>query len=140
MPERMGQAFWPGVLRHPEMVRVVKAVRNSNTDFAVAAVTDNTADLDRPAADYLDAANARHQGEEATDVTFAGIVPLEPDGAIRQITWSVGGGQPATTRASRNSEHAEYLPPYPERRRIEDLRRFLGRARAEELAEQAPGT
>ena len=39
------------------------------------------------------------------------------DGAIRQVTWTVGGGQPATTRASLNTEHAYYLPSYPEKRR-----------------------
>ena len=62
---------------------------------------------------------------------YLGIVPIWLDGAIQQVTWTVGGGGPPTTQASYNSEHSPYIPPYPVRLKIEFApavaRRELGR-------------
>ncbi len=127
----------PEVLKHPEMVLVNRTVRK-DADFSVLAQSDNLDDLVPRATYFLNAANAKYEIGAAADRTYAGIYPIEPDGAIQQVTWSVGGGQPATTRASRNTEHATYLPSFPERRRNEDLRRFMGRARNAEAEGQGP--
>jgi hypothetical protein len=116
----------PEVLKHPELVAIYGAIRR-DADFSLKAVDDNLDEL-HPAADaYLQAADAKYQVGAAVDRTYAGIVPLEPDGAIQQVSWSVGGGRPATTRASRNCEHAVWLPSLPEKRKSEDLRRFMTR-------------
>ena len=56
----------------------------------------------------------------AQTLEYNGIVPLACDGAITQVTWSVGG-QGATTTASLNTEHDVNIPPYPARRRREYL-------------------
>ncbi|AWM35913.1 hypothetical protein GobsT_63540 [Gemmata obscuriglobus] len=127
----------PEVLRHPELVRIVRTNRQIK-DMSPKGTGDNLDDLIPAATYYLNAANARYAPAGAADRTYAGIVPLDPDGAIQQVTWSVGGGQPATTRVSRNSEHAQYLPAFPERRRQEDLRRFLGKSLYDRRARQAP--
>lgn len=56
---------------------------------------------------------------QAGDRVYPGLWEIRPDGAIHQITWSVGKG-PATTRAGRNTEHdADIVPPYKERRKAE---------------------
>lgn len=52
---------------------------------------------------------------------YNGIVSMDLDGAISQVTWEVGP-QGATTVASRNTEHHLKIPPYPQRRRQELLR------------------
>lgn len=127
----------PEVLRHPELVRIVRTLRQTK-DMSPNGTFDNTDDL-LPLADYyLAAANAKYGIGAAADRTYAGIVPIDPDGAIQQVTWSVGGGQPATTRVSRNAEHATYLPSFPERRQKDDTRRFIGKAVADAAGEQAP--
>lgn len=57
---------------------------------------------------------------EAGSRQYPGIVPIEPDGAITQVSWQVGGGGFSTTRASRNSEHdTDIYPPYRARRKSE---------------------
>jgi hypothetical protein len=73
-------------------------------------------------ADYYLAGEVRHyQSVPAGDRTYPGVLPVFPDGAVMQVTWAVGGGnaQNPQTRASRNAEHATYLPAYEARRRIE---------------------
>jgi hypothetical protein len=71
---------------------------------------------------YLDGAMLKYQLKSAQTVEYNGIVPIACDGAIAQVTWSIGGGKKSSTTASRNCEHSTYLPPYPARRRAELLR------------------
>ena len=52
---------------------------------------------------------------------YNGIEPIPCDGAVTQVTWTVGEGG-ASTVASINSEHSPVVPPYPARRRAENLR------------------
>lgn len=52
---------------------------------------------------------------------YVGIVPIDPDGFIQQVSWGIGAGGPSTT-ASGNSEHSAFVLPYPDRRRNENLR------------------
>ena len=127
----------PEYLKHPELVAVVRTIRKDR-DFSVTVVGDNFDELNPLADYYLNAANRKYEIGAAADRTYAGIVPLDPDGAIQQVTWSVGGGQPATTRASRNCEHAHYLPAFPERRKVEENRRFVERQLKLDAKEQAP--
>lgn len=116
----------PEVIRRPELVAVIGVVRNPSKGFRIDNVVDNLDEL-RPAADYhLNAAGQKHKLTIASERTYAGIVNIAPDGAVQQVTWSVGGG-PATTQASRNSEHSQYVPDFPERRRREVTNDFWGR-------------
>lgn len=121
----------PEFVRRPELVAVVNVVRNASKAFRIDDVTDNLDDLLRAANYYLTAADQQYRIEASSERTYAGIFPINPDGAIQQVTWSVGGG-PATTRASRNTEHSIYVPNFPDRRRREQLNNFwaLRQARA----------
>ncbi len=127
----------PQYIKHPELVCIVNTVRK-DADFSVAAIGDNLDDITPAAEYYLDAEERKYVVDSAGDRTYAGIVPIDPDGAIQQVTWSVGGGQPATTRASRNCEHAQYLASYPERRRAEDYRSFVEKLKKSDAADNAP--
>ena len=51
---------------------------------------------------------------------YVGIYPIQPDGYIQQVTWSVGGNG-ATTTASGNTEHSIAVPSYPTRRLRENM-------------------
>lgn len=119
----------PEFVRHPELVAVINVVRNASKGFRVDDVSDNLEDLKAAADYYLNAADRQYQTTITNEITYGGIVPISPDGAIQQVTWSVGNG-PATTQASRNSEHALYVPPFAERRSRERVNVFWGRAAA----------
>ena len=109
----------PEYLRHPEIVEILRT-RRTDTGNVITEVISNRDDLADQIAYHIQAANARYEAKGSEDRTYAGIIGIEPDGAIQQVTWSVGGGQPAITRASRNNEHALFIPRYPERRRNEN--------------------
>lgn len=74
---------------------------------------------------YLTGMSDQYLTETALTNTYNGIMNIDCDGAISQVTWSIGGNGPddawAATVASRNSEHSIYFPPYPARRRAENL-------------------
>ena len=74
----------------------------------------------------LDAVQGSFVTAEVVDLKYAGILPIELDGAIQQISWHIGPPA-ATTRASRGGEHALTLPSYDERRQNEDLARVMQR-------------
>jgi hypothetical protein len=70
---------------------------------------------------YVAGLEAQYLTAAADTRQYNGIVPIDLDGAISQVTWNVGPGG-ATTTASANTEHAIWIPPYPARRRAEFLR------------------
>jgi hypothetical protein len=78
-------------------------------------------DAQKRASYYVEGLAAQFITSAALTRDYNGIMPLQLDGAISQITWEVGGNGALTT-ASRNTEHSIWVPPYPARRRAEFLR------------------
>ncbi|ANS03337.1 hypothetical protein [uncultured Mediterranean phage uvDeep-CGR2-KM19-C37] len=74
----------------------------------------------------LDAVESSFMTTESVDLQYAGIIPIDLDGAIQQVTWHVGPPA-ATTRASRGSEHEIDIPSYDQRRQQEGLARVIER-------------
>ncbi|HEY3788417.1 MAG TPA: hypothetical protein VGL71_06150 [Urbifossiella sp.] len=121
----------PEVIHHPELVAVVSDTRIAANAFQITGTLDNIDSDLLPAANYyLQAANQKYEIDGTSGRTYSGIIPFSPDGAIQQMTWSVGGGRPATTVASRNTEHNVFVPNYPERRRKEQILNFFRKADA----------
>jgi hypothetical protein len=112
------------------MYQAIRNVSKSSGDnlFQLAEIQTNESEVAR-AADYYMKATQVSAGGEATvrTATFAGIYPISCNGAVHQVTWSVGLGQPPTTTVGVNTEYDYVVPPYPERRRIERLERPLTR-------------
>jgi hypothetical protein len=79
------------------------------------------ADAHERARYYLEGLKAQYFYSNASTRQYNGIVLIDADGAIAQVTWSIGPNGAETT-ASRNTEHSVYVPPYPARRRAEFLR------------------
>ena len=69
---------------------------------------------------YLDGMQARYQMPQSDGRQYIGIIPIDPDGLIHQVTWSLGPGG-ASTSASANSEINIVVPNYFSRRRAENL-------------------
>ena len=85
------------------------------------AVTDNKAAVNVEADAYLQAALLEFQTTTPQNRSYAGLLAIDPDGAIQQVSWRVGPDG-ATTRASRNSEFSTAVPMYQTRRFFEQLR------------------
>ncbi len=111
-------------LRHPEIERTIVNTYNGDT---LANTVDNRADVQREANYYIDAQIDELGGTPSADAIYAGILAIQPDGAIQQISWSMGGGVGSITRASRNVEYSLHLPGYKERRRQEKQEAAEGR-------------
>jgi hypothetical protein len=69
---------------------------------------------------YLSGLKAQYLWETSQYREWNGIELLDLDGAIMQVTWSIGPSGCKTT-ASRNSEHSVNVPPFTARRRNEFL-------------------
>lgn len=82
--------------------------------------------LDDEARQIATSALSRYSTGATADATYAGFVPIDPDGAIVQVTWS--SDPRPFTRASRARETHPRLPPYRTRRLFERLRRSLSEA------------
>jgi hypothetical protein len=79
----------------------------------------NEVEVDDQANYYLDAEEKEYQFTAPASIQYAGFVPIVPDGAIQQVTWTVDGAGFARTKASRNREDLQKTLPFKERRRIE---------------------
>lgn len=123
-------------LRRPDLVAVHRAIRKDR-DKTLATLDSNTADLIGPANHAIAAAVAKYAVTGANTRTYAGIWPIQLDGAVAQVGWSVGRG-PATTTASVNTEHDPYVRPLPERRRNEQFQSYRGQMEQAAAAASAP--
>ena len=112
------------ILRHDDLIETHKLRYIGKTALDIITNTDT---IKKQADHYLDAMQKRFTPEPSTDVQYAGILgksQLDLDGAIQQITYTLGNGQAAITRASRNAEHSDFTPSFYERRRREKLDLF----------------
>lgn len=79
-------------------------------------------------ADYHIAGILRQYEQPASEnMTFPGLLPIDPDGLMHQISWSVGGGSPIATSVSISGEHSTVIDPYPIRRRTEIVKELVER-------------
>lgn len=69
---------------------------------------------------YLDGMANEFQIKAGQTVEYNGIVAVDADPGIWQITWNIGHDGCSTT-VSQNAEHSIWIPPYPARRRAEYL-------------------
>lgn len=90
-----------------------------------AAPADNLQDATKIAEYYLSAAALQYTPRQSGAASYAGFLPISPDGAIVQVTWTVDGQGRATTRASRNREEANLAPTYQEARFLSKIARQL---------------
>lgn len=104
------------VTQRPELVPVFEQSRWISKGYTPLQLQSNAAEMTAAAAYYAALAKSRHQPKEGRTEVFAGIFPVDPDAAVAQVTYSVGGGGPCSTTVSVQTEHATWMPSYPERR------------------------
>jgi hypothetical protein len=106
------------IVKREEVQLNVVPVYDINHDVVrlVTTESDCVAECDHA----LAAVDLEYQTTNPQDRTYMGLAGISPDGAIQQVTWSVGP-QGATTRASRNNEWNPAVPAFRERRQFERL-------------------
>jgi len=101
----------------------LKVVGQFDTKFNFTGYTDNrdTDKLEDEANYYLQAAAQEYIEQDSFDIPYAGLVPIQVDGLIQQVTYSIqsGPGGKTMTRASLATEHNPFVLPWQARRRIE---------------------
>jgi hypothetical protein len=111
----------PRILRREDIFG--KAVGSFDDQFNLTGFTDNTNSdsLDQEADYYLQAAAQEYIEQDSFDVPYAGLVPIQVDGLIHQVTYTIasGPGGSTMTRASLATEHNPFVLPWPVRRRNE---------------------
>lgn len=126
----------PQIVHHPELVATAIArYGRGSSGTRVDRVETNEAEWRREVIHALQAAMLEYSTGPTNDVEYAGLLPIEPDGAIQQVSWSVGPGG-AKTRASRNAEHHTAIEPYQERRQREEIIKII---QAEKAAAKSSG-
>lgn len=96
-------------------------VRVDKVQLNVVGDPVNEPDVVREADRQLAIAAAAYQTPLPQEIAYAGLIELSPDGAIQQVTWSIGPGG-TTSRASRNDEFTVVAPSFEQRRVQERLR------------------
>ncbi len=74
---------------------------------------------------------AQYVTQSGASGKYVGLQSINPDGAIQQVTWEIGGGG-CFTSASRLYEPSPYVPPYKERR-VNDMLRKQRRGAKDQL-------
>lgn len=120
----------------------VGVIGNYNPDNTFVSGNNYTladlADAESRAQYYLTAMAIPFQLKTGQTKSYIGIVGIDPNGLIWQVTYSVGSG--ASTKASTNSEHSPVVAPLPARRRAENLPPNASAAAANLLANQLTNT
>jgi hypothetical protein len=108
----------PRIVRHDEIVRQVVGIYSVSSGMSQVSTNDNSNAVGQAASAYLTAVAQEYQAPASLDVPYVGLVLIQVDGAIRQVTYSIqsGEGGKTVTRASLNTEHSHYIPRYENRR------------------------
>jgi hypothetical protein len=110
--------------------RVIVEYDTNGTTLHERSATDNTQQWNgKPGIyvecdHYLDAIQAEYQTLTPESKTYAGLVTVEPDGAIQQIMFTRTGEGGMSTTICRNNEQVLWCLPYKERRQLEKTKRF----------------
>lgn len=98
------------ILRHDNVAKWFKTTYGA--DGRINGQTTNGVEVNREADYYIAAEIAGYSRPTSEDRAYGYLLPIQVDGAIVQVTWSVRGI--ASTRASRTTEHDLYVPTYRE--------------------------
>ena len=88
----------------------------SSESCGPSAGTNNVKETLEAYQEIADLVAKQFETVDAKTVTYDMIRPITIDGAIRSVSWSVGGGNVSQTTAMRNNETQRIMPTYRDRR------------------------
>lgn len=128
-------AKWRYVLRSPQLGQdptpPLKFIREDVRQEIVLdaesqeVIFDNEEQVKAKLQYYLDAELAKLQAQQPSKGSYSGFQPIELDGAIAQVTYSIDESGYTSTTASRNTEHSETTPSLEVRNRNAKLLQTL---------------
>lgn len=90
------------------------------TKFTVSKLVSNIqTEINKQCDYYLDAIEAEYKNNDPQQATYAGIMPINPDGALQAISWTIGKGGAFTTVSRNRDFGTETTVAFAERRRLE---------------------
>ncbi|MFI4875945.1 MAG: hypothetical protein ACIALR_11425 [Blastopirellula sp. JB062] len=98
--------------------------RQAYWNFKTRKLVVNQEEVDRQARHYLQAARQAYQASQPATLTYDGFWPIQPDGAIQQVSWGIDRGGKGSTVVSRNREDELIDVSYRERRLMERMIEF----------------
>lgn len=110
-----------------EDAKLVRMVDFDRTNWTVKARSSNREAVDKILDFYMQQEIQRLRPRRGDSKTMAGIITIDPDGAIKQVTWKTGDLQPTTTTASRDTEHMLWLPSFEQRLFQQRQKAFIDR-------------
>jgi hypothetical protein len=81
---------------------------------------ENYREINKAGQYYLDRHAIEYNPEQSAAISYVGLKPIQVDGAIWQVAWSISGGM-ATTQATRNREEMTLSVSYQEKRFLAKL-------------------
>jgi hypothetical protein len=124
--QRLGNGTLERVIHLPDAVFNYH-VRYDVTTWTIDSVATNENAFFAECDYHLAGAALEYQTGPAQDASFPGLLPIDPDGLIQQVSWSVGGGSPVMTQVSSNCEHTPHLPPYRQRMKMREMDDLLNK-------------
>lgn len=112
-PTGAGNGTKPQVVRSNDLSFTQHPIFTGNS-FGAYTLENNEAEFNREAEEYFAATMQQYQVSRPQAMTWQEIRPVQPDGAIRSVSWRIGG-VPETT-ARRNTDRGTTLAPRAERR------------------------
>jgi hypothetical protein len=110
-------------VERPELALTIRLQYNPAT-YQLSGSQSNLTALEQEADHYLDALALAWQAGPLETASYAGLLPIEPDGAIVQVNWTVGPDG-AITHVARHQEPLDADATHAERRLWERLRHIV---------------
>lgn len=101
--------------------QVITSWADRGNAFQVFSIRDNQASINSWIDYYLSAELRKLQNLNQRQIKYVGLLPINLNGYIQQVTWSVGP-QGATTKCGLNTEYSIGQPKYEVRRFWENFR------------------
>ena len=105
----------------------VRMVEYDHSTWEIKKTTGNSETVDKILDYYLDAEVTKLQTKRTASREFAGFIPIDPDGAIMQVSYSFGDDAPTMTTASLNRTHRPWVPDFQYRRFQQRIKSFIDR-------------
>jgi hypothetical protein len=115
-------------VKRPDIRREIKV--NPETQLAFRDNGDNRATVEKELATYAQYEQQKLSGVRPSQGTYCGFQPIELDGTIEQVSYSISASGETQTLCSYGFEHSLVIPSYEERRRISLLNQFVSKQSA----------
>lgn len=115
-------------VKRPDIRREIKV--NPETQLAFRDNGDNRAVVEKELATYAQYEQQKLSGLRPAQGTYCGFQPIELDGTIEQVSYSISSSGETQTLCSYGFEHSLVIPSYEERRRISLLNQFVSKQSA----------